>query len=777
MSLEALQQYIFCSKYARYLPEKHRRETWNEAVDRVIEMHRVKYSGIDINAELEFCRSAMYDKLILGSQRALQFGGDPVLRKEARIYNCTTSYCDRPRFFQEALWLLLCGCGVGFSVQTHHVEKLPMLIRPGVALFGHVSPIATFEIPDTIEGWADALGVLMASYGIAAPEFQGWIGSIVDFDYSKIRPQGAYLSSGSGKAPGPKPLMTALELIRKLLDRCVAAGQDHLRAIDAYDVIMHASDAVLSGGVRRSATICLFSKDDQEMVTAKTGDWYEVNPQRGRSNNSAVLLRDSTTREEFAGLMKSVKEFGEPGFVWSDSTEIMYNPCVEIGLYPTITEFEYNRIAHGMIAGSYPEKHLSGWAFCNLCEINAKACKTLEDWERACTAAALLGTMQAGYTKFDYLGPISEAISKREALLGVSMTGIMDNPKMVLDPERQRQMAALVLRINAEFAPVIGVLPTARATCVKPAGTTSCILGTASGIHAHHAKRYFRTAQGNKLEAPLQYFELHNPDHVQESVWSKNGTDKVVTFCIEIDDEAHTKETVDALKLLEFVKLTQQNWVAAGKVLERCAAPFLSHNVSNTINIKPDEWERVEEYIYQNRQYFAGISLLNHAGDRDYPQAPFCQVFTPAEQVEMYGDGQPMASGLIVDGLKAFDNNLWAACACALGVGEQLEPISYDPPMAPMGNASAADWARHLADNPVVAKLEWVRRAKQFAERYFGSDVRKMTYCLKDVHNWKRWLDLKRVYQPIDWTMLVEDSDETKVEAASGCSGGKCEIL
>ncbi len=777
MSTDALQDYIFVSKYARYLPEKGRRESWEESVDRVISMHAEKYASVDISEELEFCRQAMYDKLVLGSQRALQFGGRPILSKEARIYNCTTSYCDRPRFFQECLWLLLCGCGTGFSVQRHHVARMPALDKQRT--LGHTLYV---EVEDTIEGWSDALGILMASYGIAAPEFDSYVGRNIVFDYSKIRPEGAPLSSGSGKAPGPKPLSTALHLIQQLLDRCVAAGQDRLRSIDCYDIVMHASDAVLSGGVRRSATICLFSKDDQEMATAKTGDWFVTNPQRGRSNNSAVLLRDSTTREEFAALMGSVREFGEPGFVWADSTEIMYNPCVEIGLYPTITvrdAAELDPLGFGMqthLAGPLGlDEQLSGWAFCNLCEINAKRCTTVKEWERACRAAALLGTMQAGYTHFGYLDGISESIAKREALLGVSMTGIMDNPKMVLDPDRQRRMAELVLRVNERFAPRISVRPTARATCVKPAGTTSCILGTASGIHAHHAKRYFRTAQGNRLETPLRYFELHNPAHVQDSVWSKNGTDRVVTFCVEVDAEAHTKETVDALQLLEYVRLTQQNWVAAGRVLERCAAPFLSHNVSNTINIKPDEWGAVEEFIYENRAFFAGISLLSHAGDRDYPQAPFCQVFTAEEIVRMYGDGALMASGLIVDGLKAFDGDLWAACACALGTGAKLALPTWEPPLH---SNTAKEWALFLGEHErTVSRMDWVRRARKFADNYFAGDVRKMTYALKDTSNLKRWNDLQRSYVPVDWSLLMESSDQTKVEAASACSGGSCEVL
>lgn len=761
MSVKALQDYVYVTKYARFRKDLGRRESFEESVDRVIDMHRQKYAGIDIEKELALCSDAIKRRLVLGSQRALQFGGKPILDKEARIYNCTTSYCDRPRFFQECLWLLLCGCGTGFSVQKHHVDKLPDLRAP-------TRPGRTFVVPDTIEGWGDALGALLASYGIVAPEFANdHEDRYVTFDFSKVRPEGSPLASGSGKAPGPGPLRNALEKIRTLLDDCLAANRMRLRPIDAYDIVMHASDAVLSGGVRRSATICLFSVDDQEMLTAKTGDWFIKNPQRGRSNNSAVLLRDSTSRETFNAMMTSVKEFGEPGFVWADSTEIMYNPCVEIGLYPAISHHDLFELT-GIVAEKRDASDtISGWAFCNLCEINMKACIDEETWALACRAAALLGTMQAGYTKFDYLGPVSSAIAAREALLGCSMTGMMDNPAMAFDPALQQKMAKLILDVNAEFAPKIGVRPTARATCVKPAGSTSCILGTSSGIHAHHAKRYFRRAQGNKLESTLQYFEAHNPRHVEPSVWSANKTDKSVIFCIEISDDALTKGTVGALDQLKYVKLTQENWVDSGRVLERCSAPFLRHNVSNTINVQHDEWDAVAAFIYDNRNAFAGISLLSHSGDKDYPQAPFCEVFTPTQIIANYGDGSLMASGLIVDGMHAFDNNLWAACSCALDIGEDLSV---------MPTGSLEDVQQKLTK--IIQKRDWVRRAKKFAKNYFGNDVRKMTYCLKDVHNYKLWCDLNREYVDVDWSLLHEDSDKTaKVETDAACAGGKCEIL
>jgi ribonucleoside-diphosphate reductase alpha chain len=778
MSVKALQDYTFVSKYARYKSEMNRRETWNEAVVRVEEMHLRKYP--QIKKEIKWAFEQVKAKRVLGSQRALQFGGKPVEKKNARIYNCIASYCDRQRFFQECFWLLLCGCGTGFSVQKHHAAKLSDFssiwidqIRDKVGvgqseediekdgnqlaenLVESVGRRKVYAIPDSIEGWADSLGVLMSSFlgGGDFPEYEGYW---VEFDYSLIRPEGAALGSSSGKAPGPKPLKNAIEKIRALILRCLMSGQNRLRTIDAYDIVMHASDAVLSGGVRRSATICLFSPDDLDMAQAKTGNWFQENPQRGRSNNSALLVRDQTSKEDFEQLMSYVREFGEPGFVWSDSTELLVNPCVEIGLYPV-------DITTG----------LSGWEACNLCEINGRYCKTPEDFEMASKAAAIIGTCQAGYTDLKYLGQTSKNILEREALLGVSITGMMDNPEVLFDPVLQRKNAKLILRTNAKIAAKIGINPTARATCVKPAGTTSCILGTASGIHAHHAKRYIRRSQANYLEPPMQHFKKANPLAVEPSVWSANGTDEVLAFCIEVPKGAKTNNDIDALKLLEYVKLTQKNWVMSGTNKEHCVHDWLVHNVSNTISVKPDEWESVTDFIYNNRQWFAGISLLPITGDKDYPQAPFTAIYTPTELVRMYGDASVMASGLIVDGLHAFGNNLWKACDAALDQGEPL--VS---PEHPNGDVIKLDAAKKY-DADLVAyenKMDWKRRSLQFADRYFDGDIRLMTYCLKDVNNWKYWCDLKREYKDVDYTEMIEEQDNTKNVQEWACSGGSCDL-
>jgi len=1350
--------------------------------------------------------------------------------------NCTVSYCDRPRFFQESMYLLLCGCGVGFSVQKHHIAKLPKI--------GKLTNPKKHKIviEDSIEGWADAIGSLVNSYFQTPSEISG---KEIEFDFSLIRPAGAIIKSSGGKAPGPDGLKNSLKKIKEIFERLLDEGKDRLGTIDAYDVVMHTSDAVLSGGVRRSATICLFSIDDVDMINAKTGDWFIQNPQRGRSNNSVVLIRNETTYKQFTDIIESVKEFGEPGFVWADSKEALFNPCVEIGMYaydedgnsgwsfcvkgdtklitkngitdiqdtigknteiwngkewcnvkpfktntnqklyrvnlsdgsyldctsehrwsvkdrfsdnysevmtkdlmsfskyplhtppPNVKftggidkeySYEYGYIlgdgcckrtdtknkirtpfanlfdqdlnlplhckiikednvnkhgtqytsitfpdvdkeyafemkykdglpndmfswsrtslidffagwidSDGSVAsrgiriygtedklrdgqllltkmGLYSSVNLSQkkdtktnlgtrlndlWYLqinntedlysnkfdlvksdrkqngkemyqiiknvveldglhdtfclteekrhlclfnnvithqCNLCELNVKKAKTREEFLDMCKGGAILGTLQAGYHDFEYLGEVTERIVKREALLGVSMTGMMDNPDIAFDPELQREGAKLIRKVNEKLATKIGIEPCARATCVKPAGcqkkdtlistnegilrldeigdiygeqwqehdieiytdvekkkspnfyvnglsktkkilldsglelestlnhkyrvitdnkeyvwkradelicgdvlpfslgeynggniqnltsidynwdkntpirfqkniqmpsklnddlalflgmyygdgsnhkrgirisgnsnekkgfdkltriikeqfglnskyqedyregkrcylgvyskpllawlrandllknksndisfplairkspkhiiesfilgfqladgcdksdrgisyvttskqfadeltivlraigreckmrlmpptkssfgenmrywvqerkgingninkitnyrkdyydilktlnlnnhsvdkiinisdsetetfdievedthtyisnsyishnTTSCILGTASGIHPHHSKRYFRRMQVNKLEETYKFFKKYNPLATEESVWSANNTDDIINFLCEVPKNARTKVDTDAIKLLDHVKLTQMNWVSAGRNKARCTQEWLQHNVSNTIHVRDDEWETVAKYIYQNRKYFAGISLLSVDGDKDYPQAPFTTVYTSDEITKEYGSGALMASGLIVDGLRAWDMDLWACCDAMLGKGENLSLPEF---------SSKKEENRWKRQNNYTEKMDWLRRGAQFSVRYFGGDVKKMTYCLKDVYNLKQWEDLKRVYVDVPWEHFHEQKDNTTVSDTIACAGGSCDV-
>jgi ribonucleoside-diphosphate reductase alpha chain len=729
-ALQELQNYTFVSKYARWLEDKNRRETWKEAVDRVRNMMHTQYADLDISEDIDWAYDIMYKKKVLGSQRALQFGGEPILKRHAKIYNCTSSYCDRLRFFQECFWLLLCGSGTGFSVQKHHVAKLPTL--------EHDVPDNNegikYVIEDSIEGWADALGVLLSSY-FSKPieEFKMYKNSYVIFDYSNIRAKGSNLSSGVGKAPGFEPLQNGLEKIRILLDRCVANGQKKLRPIDAYDIVMHSSDAVLSGGVRRSASLALFSSNDEEMAKAKTGNWYIENPQRARSNNSALLLKNDTTFEEFQTLMESVKEFGEPGFIWSESTEMIFNPCVEIGMWPVDEE-----------SGK------SGWQGCNLSTINCSSVEDEDDFFERCRAAAIIGTLQAGFTKLDYLGKTSEKIFAREALLGVSLTGTMEKHDLILTEKVLTKGAKIAVETNKELSKKIKINQAARVTCLKPEGTSSSMLGTSSGIHPHHARRYIRHVQANVLEAPYQHFKKYNPQACDKSAWSANNTDEIVKFPIEVPDGAKLRNQLPAVEMLSVVKDTQKNWVNSGKNRALCTQDYLSHNVSNTVTVKPDEWDDVTKYIYDNRKYFAGISLIPQSGDKDYPQAPFTTVYTSREIVKEYGDAALWCSGLIELGLNAFNNNLWAAC----------DYVSMN----------------QAKENDSADKLLFITKMKNFAGKYFDGDVKRLTYCMKDVHNWKIYCDLFDSFQKVDYTQLSETEDNTTGIEEISCAGGACLI-
>lgn len=644
--------------------------------------------------------------------------------------NCSSTYADRPRFFQEAMYLLLCGCGVGFSVQKHHVAKLPKITKP--------DPLDSkvYVVEDSIEGWSDAVGVLLSSYLVDNQEFPEYAGKTVHFDFSKIRPRGAFITGGF-KAPGSDGLNRSLEKCRELLSREVKdGGEIDLRPIVVYDFVMHSADAVLSGGIRRAATICIFSKDDEEMLTAKTGNWFIENPQRGRSNNSALLIRNELTREEWADIMRNVKEFGEPGFIFADFLEALFNPCVEIGMM------------------GYTESGESGWQKCNLVELSGTACTSREALMKAAYAGAILGTLQAGYTNFTYLTQASIEITEREALLGVSITGWMTNPDVLFNVDNMRDAAHLVKEVNRKVAKLIGINQAARTTAVKPSGNASVLLRCASGIHGDHAPRYFRNVQMNTQDAVTSLITKTNPKMVEDSAWSQNKTDVVISFPIVASEGSIFKKFLLGIKQLEYVKLAQQVWVEEGTNVELCVHPSLRHNVSNTISV--DDWDEVEQYIFDNREHFAGISLMSSSGDRAYVQAPFTEVFTSDQILEMYGPAAMFASGLIVDGCHAFNNNLWTACDTALGFGKTL----------------SEDDSSHLL------MRDWVRRAKKFAKTYFAGDLLKMTFCLKDVHNLHKWEGITRSLSEINFSSDLDQQVYTEIDTmgAQGCNGGACEI-
>lgn len=592
----AVASYIHPTKYGRYLPGEMRRENYGESTQRVKSMHKAYF---DRFPEVQPLIDEVFDKYVatkrlLPSMRSLQFGGKAQLAHHARSYNCCSTYVDRVRVFQEIFYLLLCGCGVGYSVQDHHVAKLPALARfdPDTARVVH------HTIEDSIIGWADAAGALFTSV------LEGYF---VEFNYSQIREKGAPLVTSGGKAPGHRPLRMALEAVRTILYR--ALGRN-LTPLECHDIICLLADAVLSGGIRRSALISLFSLHNQEMLGCKTGNWHKTHPWRQNANNSVMILRGSVEKHEFQAVFESIKQWGEPGFYFTDSLEFTTNPCCEISMYP------FDEVTK-----------TSGFSFCNLVEINAAKLTSREDFMEVADAAAILGTLQAAYTSFPYLGEATENIVRRDALLGVGMTGIMDSVTIATNPDFQREAAARVKVKNAQVARMIGIRAAKRTTCVKPAGTTSLALGgVGSGHHAHHGRRYIRRVTANDQEPTFKYFREHNP-HM--CVKKPNG-DWVIEFPVEAPANAILKKDISAIQFLEMVKSTQINWVREGTV-EGYGDLLLHHNVSNTVQVAPQEWEEVANCIWENRDYLTGVSLIASTGDKDY-------AFAPNEEIKTLGD-------------------------------------------------------------------------------------------------------------------------------------------
>lgn len=620
---KSLSEFNFTQKYARYRKDLGRRETWEEACDRVLDMHMTKYEdkGPVFRALLTSASEAEKEKRVLSSQRARQFGGEPTLKKNWRIYNCVTSYCDRPSFFPEAFWLLLCGCGVGFSVQTHHIERMPPLIDMSE---WSALPQEMHVIPDTIEGWADAVRALINAR-------MGLHGARPIFDFSQIRAKGAPLSVG-GKAPGPEPLKICLQRIEALLTQRVGK----LSSVDCFDIVMFASDAVLSGGVRRAASIALFSPDDQQMVSAKTGNWFTDNPQRARANISAVIT-DNTPRDVYDAIFESTKEFGEPGFIFSESTEYLYNPCVEIGMAPVLITDEFGDVVSEYTVDMLEDREFyenlgydyqSGWQACNLVEVNCAAFKSEEDALEAVRHATVLATAQAGYTSSDYLPTASERILRREALIGVSLTGMANCPEIAFNPQWQTEAALLVKKVNKKVAEMLGINPATRTTCVKPSGNAAVLLGCASGVHAEYAERYIRNVQVSANNPVAQFFAKLMPDAVQKSVWSAPGTDDVVISFPVLNDTEGTlyRKDLSAIEFIDLIKLTQKHWVRTGT--RTYGVEGLTHNVSNTILVRSEEWEIVKDKLWAEKETLSGVSLLGLFGDYVYDQPPFQEVVT-----------------------------------------------------------------------------------------------------------------------------------------------------
>lgn len=631
----ALAAFNFAQKYARYNEKLKRRETWPEATRRVMLMHREHLAELadELADELETIERLINERRILGSQRSLQFGGRAVLAKHARSYNCTSCYVDDPARFAQALYLLLCGAGVGYSVQKHHVNQLPSVLS---AVEMSEKTHVVHAIPDTIEGWADAFDALIKAY-------MSHDASIPSFDFSQIRERGASISSCGGKAPGAYPLRVALSRAESLLiSRCGA----RLSPVDASDLMCILADCVLAGGVRRSALLCLFSADDEDMIQYKSApNWWETHAYRARANISALVLRDDeNAADKFEKIFEHTRAYGEPGVIWSDSTEVTYNPCVEIGMCPTLIRDPQGEVVDAytldLIDPANREAHRSAgysfdtaFQFCNLCEINTSKFESLAQAAQVVKAATILGCIQASYTGTDndYLSTTATRdILEREYLLGVSLTGLGSAPEWARSERTLQHLADVATQTAQEYAFKCGLkkIP-ARVTCVKPSGNAAVNLGCASGVHPEHAARYLRRVQAPANSELVRAFADLNPDAVESSVWSSSG-DLCLTFAIETPSHALTRDDVSALDFLEWVKVVQLNWVKSGTV-RAGSVENLNHNVSNTCTVRANEWDAVKKALLDGRDVFGGVSCLSASGDYDYPQAPFQAVYAPDE--------------------------------------------------------------------------------------------------------------------------------------------------
>lgn len=966
-SRDIISDYIFYSKYSRVKPDG-KKETWPESVSRVMEMHyeffngKIKDENKDaFNKVFQEAWSAYYNQEVLGSQRSLQYGGPQLLKNNFRSFNCSGSYCNRIEFFQELMELLLSGSGAGYSIQKVHIKQLPIV--KGIDNSKKVSTV----IEDSIEGWALSTGLLIESY------YKGL--SDIEFDYSHIRPEGAFVSGGF-KAPGPEPLKVCHDKLRKILSK--AKGRK-LRPFELHLMSCIIADAVISGGIRRSAMISIFDIDDEEMLQCKTGDWFLTHPELCRCNNSVAIYKD-TPKEKYDKIFEYIKQYGEPGLLFMPDTEMVVNPCCfagdtliavadgrnavsikelsEIGkefpvyyktdknsvkitnakafwtgkkelieivlsngssfrctkdhflrlkdgdyvlaeqsLNKTLSKFysvkvderfplgfsknrfnkdfslfkkyvkgelEYQEIkderviiekskkdyssycedvyvseikrlnitedvydieveanehnfaiitkgqddymfsegifVHNCEAALYPQYKNEdgtieyGWSFCNLTEINGKKVKSEEDFYKACRAAAILGTFQAAYTEnLPLLSEATRKIMKRDALLGVGITGMADNPNILFNERIQRKGAKIIKEVNKEVAEIIGINTAARTTVIKPSGNASQLLGCGSGIHAYHFRKYIRNIQANNNEQALKEVIKLNPDIANPSFWNKKG-ETVLSFPIELDDETMVRTDFSTLDFLYRIYTTEKGWIMEGTNTEHpssIAKPKYHHNVSCTVSVKEDEWSEIADWIWEHKDGFCGLSFLPETGDLDYPQAPYTSYLDEKELADTYGQGAILSSGLIVDGLQVF-GDIWTACNAATGKANDLLVYTDDYLLSFI--------KKHIKDGKLLVTIDglcisdvnaissylqhkiemrndWVRRFKKFSKNYFEGDDEKCSRCLKHVNIFHQWQKIKN-QKPIDWENVEWEQEYKNVgeNVATACAGGSCEL-
>jgi ribonucleoside-triphosphate reductase (thioredoxin) len=745
------------SDFLGWNEKKQRYETWEEACVEVFDTHRVKYEHLitpELTKEINFAEKLYKTKHFLTAQRALQFRGEDMFKHNFKMFNCLVMFADKPSFLGNAFYLMLCGCGVGVNMMLPFTERLPDIQK-------RTKGTKTYIVEDSIQGWGEAAHVLVSSYISTNPVegFENYQGYEIKFDFSQLRPQGAKVGT-KYKAPGPKGIKTSFEKIEALLESYVTKEAKTFKGIIAYDIFMHLADAVLSGGIRRAACSIIVSPEDDDMILAKSGNWFSENRQRGRSNNSVGLLRGEFSQEEFQQLLEMNQGTSDIGFVFLNHIFEVLNPCFEIGFTPLHFNFDDKSIVDRVLKSDVTLLDEPGFKTaiqcCNLTEIDGSQMDDEKTFYKTCRAAAITGTLQAGYTDFKYIKDVlqeTKIISERESLLGVSITGWANNPWLFNETVLEKG-AQIIKSTNELVAGLLGINPSARNTTVKPSGNASVILGCASGIHAEHSENYFRVMQLNKDTETGKWISANASYLIEEGVYSETQTDYAVFVPIKNNPGTMYKDDLKGIKHLELIKLVKEHWVDAGKTEDRCIIPTTSHNVSNTVII--DDFQAITDYVFENQFTFTAVSFLGEFGDKDYNQSPNTSVLSFEQIFDKYGEGALFASGLIVDGLHYFNNNLWKACEHIMNREEQL-----------VGTREQ-----------VLLQKYWVSRAKKFSKNYFKRNHQNMIYCLKDIHLLHKWKEINREFKEVNLTEILTKPTYTSVDTmgAAACSGGSCEI-
>ena len=581
------QAFIHTSRYARWLDDEQRRETWSETVERYIENVVGKTlqgtDGLSASAVKDI-REAILSLDVMPSMRALMTSGPALERDNTAGYNCSYLPVDDPKSFDEAMFILLCGTGVGFSVERQYITKLPEVPE---LMFDSDT---TIVVKDSKEGWAKALRQLIALL---------YSGEVPSWDVSKVRPAGAKLKTFGGRASGPAPLVDLFNFVVSVFKK--ASGRK-LSSIECHDLMCKIGEVVVVGGVRRSAMISLSNLSDDRMRHAKSGQWWENDPQRALANNSVsytekpdslsfmrewMALVESGSGERGIFNREASKKQAKKNGRRDDSYDFGTNPCSEIILRP--------------------------YQFCNLTEVVVRATDNLKDLERKVRLATILGTIQSTFIQFPYLRKVWQRNTAEERLLGVSLTGVMDNPLMNLKNKgleaTLEHLKWIAVETNKMWAEKLGIPVSAAITCNKPSGTVSQLCDSASGIHARHSKYYIRRVRGD-MKDPLTQFMVDQRIPSEPDVFKPDQT-MVFSFPQKAPENAVVTSDMSAIEQLEMWLAYQRAWC--------------EHKPSVTINVKNDEWFEVGAFVYKNFDEMSGVSFLPYA-EHTYQQAPYEEI-------------------------------------------------------------------------------------------------------------------------------------------------------